>query len=67
NKPMEHNVQNDPAELLREVITRKASDLHMNVGYHPTLRIYGKLYPLIDYPTVTALDVNRFFVSFTTK
>ncbi len=64
---MEHSAQNDPAELLREVITRSASDLHMNVGYHPTLRIYGKLYPLIDYPTVTALDVNRFFVSFTTK
>ncbi len=60
-------MENNPQELLQQVIARNASDLHLNVGYHPTLRIYGNLYPLIDYATLTPQDIHRFFISFTTR
>ena len=35
--------------LLDEVIHRKASDLHLQVGRPPILRIYGELIPQTDY------------------
>lgn len=39
--------------LLDEVIHRKASDLHLQVGRPPILRIYGELIPQTDYEPLT--------------
>ncbi|PJE63247.1 type IV pili twitching motility protein PilT [Candidatus Roizmanbacteria bacterium CG10_big_fil_rev_8_21_14_0_10_39_6] len=54
-------------KLLHEVIQRSASDLHINVGYKPTLRINGDLYQLIDYNVLSSDTVSQLFLSFTTK
>lgn len=35
-----------------------ASDLHLSVGRHPTLRISGKLTPLVKKPVITPEDSN---------
>ncbi len=40
-------------ELLEITFKRGASDLHLLVGYSPTIRIDGKLYTLTDKPLVT--------------
>ena len=39
--------------LLDEVVHRKASDLHLQVGRQPILRIYGDLIPQTDYEPLT--------------
>ena len=39
--------------LLDEVVHRKASDLHLQVGRPPILRIYGELIPQTDYEPLT--------------
>ena len=38
----------DVRQLLAQVISRKASDVHLIVGVPPTLRIDGLLYPILD-------------------
>jgi len=35
-------------EMIQQLLTRNASDLHIRVGLRPTLRIDGKLYPADD-------------------
>lgn len=40
-------------ELLDVTAKQNASDLHINVGKHPTLRIDGALVPLEKYPILT--------------
>lgn len=42
--------------LLREMVGKKASDLHLRVGSPPMLRIDGKLTPIPNYPSVTVED-----------
>jgi len=42
----------DFAELLKEVVARNASDLHLSVGAHPILRIRGRLMSLNEYPVL---------------
>jgi twitching motility protein PilT len=42
----------DFAELLKEVVARNASDLHLSVGAHPILRIRGRLMSLSEYPVL---------------
>lgn len=46
--------QSELYELLEEVGKRNASDLHISVGRHPTLRIDGELIPLVKWPVVNA-------------
>jgi twitching motility protein PilT len=43
-------------DLLRQMPTLKASDLHLRVGEPPVMRIHGDLQRL-DYPRLTNLDV----------
>ena len=45
--------QLDIRELLNLVASRGASDLHLSVGRYPTLRIDGKLAPLIEEKRIT--------------
>lgn len=40
-------------DLLGEVVTANASDLHISVGRHPTLRVDGTLIMLTKYPVFT--------------
>ena len=40
-------------QLLEIVIKRKASDLHLQVGLPPVIRVDGKLIQLVEYPVLT--------------
>ena len=40
-------------ELLAETVTNDASDLHLTVGSHPTIRVRGHLERLEAYPKIT--------------
>jgi twitching motility protein PilT len=44
--------------LLEEVITRKASDLHLTVGAMPMLRVDGSLVPVEGTPPLSSKDVE---------
>ena len=46
------------APLIKAVIQTKASDLHLNTGDHPSLRIDGAL-KKINYPKLTSKDVEE--------
>lgn len=41
-------------ELILSVAREDASDLHLAVGRHPTLRISGQLVPLVEKPVLTS-------------
>ena len=43
----------DFAELLLEVLNRRASDLHVTAGSHPVIRVRGRLVQLEEYPVLT--------------
>src|SRR6202161_964196 len=43
----------DFADLLMEVVHRRASDLHLSSGAHPTVRVRGKLAPREEYPNLS--------------
>ena len=45
--------------MLEEVIRRDASDLHLQVGLPPTLRIDGALRAIPDAPALTAQDMEQ--------
>jgi len=45
-------------ELLKVMVEKEASDLHVKVGSPPTLRIDGKLYPIEGYPPFTSEDTK---------
>jgi twitching motility protein PilT len=49
----------DFADILMEVVRRKASDLHLTVGAPPTLRVRGSLTPLEGLPTLTPADTRE--------
>jgi twitching motility protein PilT len=57
----------DFADLLLEVLERKASDLHITAGSQPQLRIRGRLTPLEDYPTLTQQDTREVIYSILTN
>lgn len=52
--------------LLKMVIEKKASDLHLDVGSPPVLRINGVLLPQEDIPSFTHQDVQTIFERVTT-
>jgi twitching motility protein PilT len=43
----------DFAQLLLEVINRRASDLHLTAGAPPMVRVRGRLTPVEDFPKLT--------------
>lgn len=47
-------------ELLAVVVKENASDLHISVGRHPTLRIDGSLTPLVDQEIMTPETARDF-------
>jgi twitching motility protein PilT len=43
-------------DLLREVVTAQASDLHLTAGIKPTMRQWGRLMPMEHYEVLSAED-----------
>ncbi|MDP2860652.1 MAG: PilT/PilU family type 4a pilus ATPase [bacterium] len=46
------------SDLLNQIISRKASDLHLVPGYPPILRIDGKLIPLLGADILTKTEID---------
>jgi twitching motility protein PilT len=53
----------DFAEILLEVVDRRASDLHLTAGAPPMVRIRGRLVPLDGYPELTPLETREIVYS----
>ncbi len=53
----------DFADLLMEVVGRRASDLHLSAGAPPTIRVRGRLSPLEGYPTLDSTDTREIVYS----
>jgi twitching motility protein PilT len=51
---MDYNTQ--LRDLLELTLREQASDLHISVGHPPTLRITGRLVPLVKMPKISAKD-----------
>src|SRR6201995_1144797 len=56
----------DFADLLMEVVHRRASDLHLSSGAHPTVRVRGRLTPLEEYPKLSTADTREIIYSILT-
>ena len=50
-------------DLLRLIVEKSGSDLHLTVGSPPMLRLQGKLWPT-DIPSLTAKEVRRLIFQF---
>jgi twitching motility protein PilT len=57
----------DFAEILLEVISRRASDLHITAGSRPMIRVRGRLQPLDDQPILTPTDTREIVYSILTN
>jgi twitching motility protein PilT len=53
----------DFAEVLMEVVDRRASDLHLTAGAPPMLRVRGRLTPMEGYPALTPTDTREIVYS----
>jgi twitching motility protein PilT len=53
-------------ELLKLMVEKNASDLHLRVGSPPVIRIYGKLSAIKELPPITIEDSEAIFESITT-
>src|SRR5882757_8642280 len=49
----------DFADLLLDVLDRRASDLHITSGSHPMVRVRGRLAPLDEYPVLDSTDTRE--------
>jgi twitching motility protein PilT len=66
--PVDHpTVSFDFAELLMEVLHRRASDLHVTAGQHPVIRVRGRLVALEDYPVLTSAATREVIYSILTN
>lgn len=57
------DIQQTFEELLSAVVKENASDLHIAVGRHPTLRVDGELVPLLKYEIMTSDTAQEFVFS----
>jgi twitching motility protein PilT len=57
----------DLADLLLDVVARRASDLHLTAGAHPTVRVRGRLVALEDYPVLGTEDTREVVYSILTN
>jgi twitching motility protein PilT len=53
----------DFAEILLEVVDRRASDLHLTAGAPPMVRVRGRLVPMEGQPVLTATDTREIVYS----
>jgi twitching motility protein PilT len=64
---MERAMRFDFAQLLLEVLDRRASDLHITAGSHPMVRVRGRLTPMDDYPVLDPTDTREIVYSILTN
>jgi twitching motility protein PilT len=57
----------DFADLLLEVVDRRASDLHLTAGAPPMLRLRGRVAPVEGYPVLTPTDTREIVYSILTE
>ena len=57
----------DFADILMEVVKRKASDLHITVGASPVIRQRGSLVPIEGLPILTPADTREIVYSILTS
>ncbi|MBA2347721.1 MAG: type IV pilus twitching motility protein PilT [Solirubrobacterales bacterium] len=57
----------DFADLLMDVLERRASDLHITAGSHPMVRVRGRLVAMDDYPVLDATDTREVVYSILTN
>jgi twitching motility protein PilT len=57
----------DFADLLLDVVARRASDLHLTAGARPTIRVRGRLVALEDYPILDTQDTREVVYSILTN
>src|SRR6201982_3641991 len=57
----------DFADLLMEVVHRRASDLHLSAGANPTVRVRGRLAPLEEDPKLSTADTREIVYSILTS
>ncbi len=57
----------DFADLLMDVLERRASDLHITAGQHPMVRVRGRLTPMDDYPVLDPVDTREVVYSILTN
>jgi twitching motility protein PilT len=53
----------DFADLLMEVVTRRASDLHLSAGAPPTVRVRGRLSAVEGYPILSSTETREIVYS----
>src|SRR5829696_3045824 len=53
----------DFADLLLEVVDRRASDLHLTAGAQPMVRVRGRLQAVDGYPVLTPTDTREIVYS----
>ncbi len=56
----------DFADLLLEVVDRRASDLHLTAGAPPMLRVRGRIAPIEGYPVLSQTDTREIVYSILT-
>ncbi len=56
-------MQLDFADVLLEVLDRRASDLHITAGAPPTVRVRGRLVPMDGYPVLTPNETREIVYS----
>lgn len=49
----------DIKKLLKEAVDLRCSDIHITVGVPPSVRIFGSLKPMPQYPILTAADTEN--------
>ena len=57
----------DLADLLLDVVARRASDLHITAGAPPTVRVRGRLASLEDFPVLKPADTRELVYSILTN
>jgi len=66
----EQRIQDDDLSLvdvLTVMLDRGASDLHLTVSAHPTIRLSGALVPLDEFPVLVAPVIQRVMMSILTQ
>src|SRR3982074_3778702 len=53
----------DFAEILLEIVDRRASDLHLTAGAPPMVRVRGRLTAMEGYPALTPTDTREIVYS----
>src|SRR3989338_9553296 len=61
------NLEDRMKQYLEATIQQNASDLHIASGFKPTLRIDGRLVPLVEEAIVTPVDAEAMILSILTS